>query len=540
VLSDEPGSWRLFDQDNQLIALEDQNMLSVSSLTPGGYNLVFTLDLFQTCTETINFTVIDDSPIFENLPPNITVSCEEVDAIEKVLSYTNGLAGPCAISGSVDASISGNFDVCGGSLQYLWEYTDDDCNLSHPQLITITSVNQISFSELPDDITANCDNIPEIKSLEVTNEIDGNCQINDEVEPDIYNNYDECGGTILVEWIYNNCDGDLVLQEKQNIIVESTEPEFEIISDITLGCGEEFLTQIPLAYSNYSELCLIEGIVMSTDDANYPIRTYTWSHENLCSGNIITESISVTLLDQSDDKDYGVFEVCDSELANYNGPEGWQEANTVWGNGVFENVAEMDGCEFIQRVEILILESGDTCTLQNDEVGILNSNCDCVQNANCESQFFFIDSTLCEEDIWYINDLELSLNNNKIQETYIDSKGCDSIVTIFGNFVSYLCTDDCLDEDNFLYPSGFTPNGDGVNDLFVIIGLTECAQELREKELIVFNRWGVEIYFSDNYANDWDGTDKAGEPLPEGTYYYTAILDGPQSLIHSGYVVILR
>jgi len=60
-------------------------------------------------------------------------------------------------------------------------------------------------------------------------------------------------------------------------------------------------------------------------------------------------------------------------------------------------------------------------------------------------------------------------------------------------------------------PNIFTPNGDGINDFFEIVGL----ELFPENELYVFNRWGAEIYHKQNYQSDWNG-----QNLNEATYYY--------------------
>jgi len=65
--------------------------------------------------------------------------------------------------------------------------------------------------------------------------------------------------------------------------------------------------------------------------------------------------------------------------------------------------------------------------------------------------------------------------------------------------------------DNINVPNIITPNGDGKNDTFQIVGLSSFPNS----ELIIFNRWGAEVYRSANYLNDWDG-----KGLSEGTYYY--------------------
>lgn len=81
-------------------------------------------------------------------------------------------------------------------------------------------------------------------------------------------------------------------------------------------------------------------------------------------------------------------------------------------------------------------------------------------------------------------------------------------------------------------PNTFTPNGDGLNDLFEIEGL----EGFDRVELVVVNRWGNEVYRSDNYRNTWDGGN-----LTEGTYYYHIITHrGNERTPYSGWVLIKR
>lgn len=62
----------------------------------------------------------------------------------------------------------------------------------------------------------------------------------------------------------------------------------------------------------------------------------------------------------------------------------------------------------------------------------------------------------------------------------------------------------------------FTPNGDGINDLWEIPG----KEEMGRCEVKVYNRWGKMVFSSPDYNNDWDGTSQ-GKPLPEGAYMFT-------------------
>jgi len=64
---------------------------------------------------------------------------------------------------------------------------------------------------------------------------------------------------------------------------------------------------------------------------------------------------------------------------------------------------------------------------------------------------------------------------------------------------------------------GFSPNGDGINDLFIIP--TPNAEKISIK---IYNRAGIMVFESDDYNNGslWDGKARNGIDLPEGTYYY--------------------
>jgi gliding motility-associated-like protein len=66
-----------------------------------------------------------------------------------------------------------------------------------------------------------------------------------------------------------------------------------------------------------------------------------------------------------------------------------------------------------------------------------------------------------------------------------------------------------------LVPNAFSPNGDGVNDTWIITGLSANPGATVD----VFNRYGQLVFHSENYNKAWDGTFN-GNPLPMGTYYY--------------------
>ncbi|MGK6350915.1 gliding motility-associated C-terminal domain-containing protein [Parapedobacter sp. DT-150] len=82
-------------------------------------------------------------------------------------------------------------------------------------------------------------------------------------------------------------------------------------------------------------------------------------------------------------------------------------------------------------------------------------------------------------------------------------------------------------------PNVFTPNGDGLNDYFVIPRLDLFT----ENRLLLFNRWGNELFKTTDYQNDWNGNG-----LAEGTYYYVLELKAPNGRWETfkGFVTLIR
>ncbi len=95
----------------------------------------------------------------------------------------------------------------------------------------------------------------------------------------------------------------------------------------------------------------------------------------------------------------------------------------------------------------------------------------------------------------------------------------------------------------FFIPDAFSPNGDGINDYFEIVGI-----ELYPRNSIeIFNRWGNMVYRTANYGISstpvfWDGKPNTGirvgnEDLPTGTYFYVLDLgNGEKRIVGSVYL----
>lgn len=83
-------------------------------------------------------------------------------------------------------------------------------------------------------------------------------------------------------------------------------------------------------------------------------------------------------------------------------------------------------------------------------------------------------------------------------------------------------------------PNTFSPNGDGRNDYWDIDALITYPESL----MLVFDRYGQQVFRSVGYANPWDGKCN-GQPVPVGTYYYVLDLKNNTPKI-SGWVMVVR
>jgi gliding motility-associated-like protein len=83
--------------------------------------------------------------------------------------------------------------------------------------------------------------------------------------------------------------------------------------------------------------------------------------------------------------------------------------------------------------------------------------------------------------------------------------------------------------------SGFSPNDDNVNDVFVISNI----ELYPDNEVTIFNRFGNQVFFKRGYANDWKGIWQ-DRPLPDGTYFYFVELKDAENTVLTGYLQLNR
>ena len=106
----------------------------------------------------------------------------------------------------------------------------------------------------------------------------------------------------------------------------------------------------------------------------------------------------------------------------------------------------------------------------------------------------------------------------------IDANGCTAGITI-----------ELTAPSDLEMPTGYSPNGDGANDVFHIRGLDAYPKNT----FTVYNRWGNVVFDRPNYRNDWAGENSNGEMLADGTYFVILTVAGGERVLQ-GYVDMRR
>lgn len=122
---------------------------------------------------------------------------------------------------------------------------------------------------------------------------------------------------------------------------------------------------------------------------------------------------------------------------------------------------------------------------------------------------------------WDFGDNVNESNNVPVENHSYEQIGTYTVIhTVSTEFNCISSTTKSFIVINLEIPNFFSPNGDNYNETFFIKGL----ELLSNCKLQIFNRWGKNIYESNNYSNDWNGSG-----CSDGVYYF--ILTYPDNII---------
>jgi gliding motility-associated-like protein len=185
------------------------------------------------------------------------------------------------------------------------------------------------------------------------------------------------------------------------------------------------------------------------------------------------------------------------------------------------------------------------CDLFQNTVSWINPNTYCSTDAISYSIYFAPTMEAEMAVIYTSNDMNsLSFVHEYLFEGVPSVAGCYAVTATdsAGNespIVTKTCVDNC---PIYSLPNVFTPNNDGLNDLFMPLPY----RYVKDIDFKVYNRWGVLMYETTNPDILWDGINSATKmPCSDGTYFYVCTvneirIDGIKPRVIKGFIQLLQ
>lgn len=281
---------------------------------------------------------------------------------------------------------------------------------------------------------------------------------------------------------------------------------------------------------------IASGLSLNPDDFNYS------NYSAIAVMNGCSSAVSTTIIELGEGISANILgnnyrNICFPKAVTLSSADG---SNNLWSTGATSNSIT------VTRPGIYILQRGNDCAVAKDTVELVDVGVSADFTLQYPEIGFFpvnaqVVSTSVNSDncAFYLNGLSIEPNSNDeislVQDTtYILQQICSNH---FGcrDTVSRIIE---IQSPSELYvPNAFTPNGDNTNDYFSAKGF-----QIASIQILIFNRWGEEVYVIKNMDDSWDGTTKLGILAPEGVYTYKlkAIDFRQKSIEFCGSLMLMR
>ena len=450
--------------------------------------------LFPVGVTTVTWTATDASGNSSTRTQTVTVTSTASPVIQPLAPITANAGANCTaivvlnapvVSNSCNATFTLTNNAPTGNIYPLgnttvtWTATDaSGVSSTITQLITVVDVTAPVFGPLPTLNVSpgnNCIAVYTIPNPVVTD----NCTSVVTLTNNAPTGGNYPSGTTIVRWTATDAAGNTTIAFQQVVVADTTPPVI-VSQNITVALdanGQAVITAAALNNGS-TDNCGIRSITASPLTFNcgsVGTNTVVLTVTDV-NGNVSTANVTVTIVNNFGDNDNdGIKDNCDSDDDN---------------DGILDID---DNCPFIPNVGQDDNDQdglGDVCDDDDDNDGIIDTLDNCP------------------------------LTYNPLQEDR-DNDGLGDVCDLIEINIS----------------QAITPNGDGINDTWMIYNI----QQYPNSVIRVFNKWGSEVFFAKNYKNDWNGYYKnQTEPLPEGSYYYQIDLEGDGKLENDGWIYITR
>jgi len=439
-----------------------QNNGTFTNLEEGSYTMVITDD--NGCSISYDTIVVEPNKLVATIPSQIII-CEGETA-------------------DILASVSGGTSP----YYYHWSHTSDNINIIHESPIIDTK-----YSVYITDVN-NC-----------TSEI-SSCQVL--VSPDVYltasSNHDSiCPGepvviTSIATEGNNNytyyIDGNIVQSEQ---IIYPYQPHNYVVKVID-GCGKTASVIVPIFvypvppnnfYPDIMEGC--QALTVSfVETSQLDGQTFVWDFGDNSPENFGTDQNPIHIYEEAGNYDVSL--------------------TVTSKDGCINTLQQNNLIHVYVNPEAKFEATPEVVSIINPTITFLNHSI----NADSYAWFFndgdssYVVSPVHSFSSTYIGDYEVLL----IART---NKGCTDTVK---NTVTV------REEFTFYAPTAFSPDGDGINDVFFVKG---SGIDLDNFKLYIYDRWGEVIFQSTDIYEGWDGRAKNHKKVQSGVYKWHVIyLDG--------------
>ncbi|WP_422079920.1 FG-GAP-like repeat-containing protein [Ulvibacterium sp.] len=364
-------------------------------------------------------------------------------------------------------------------------------------------------------------------------------------------------GTFIVTWTYDIGNGNTSTQRQTVIVEDAMAPVADraTLPDIIGGCGAT-VTEAPTATDN----CAGTVTATTNDPLSYPEQgtyTITWTYgdgngntstqvQNVVVENSITSatpdiailpevrgecSATVTTVPTATDNCGGTVTATTNDPLTYT-EQGTFIITWTYGTGNGNTSTQTQTVIVEDLVPPMAIAQDVTVELdENGQAAIAAEDVDNGSTDNCGIADLALDMSIfdCPE-----------LGDTVVELTVTDVSGNSSSATATVTFTapdnnSDGVADTCGSEVSIIPGPAVSPNGDNINDTWVIENITDFPDALVK----VFDRNGREVLSTDNYRNDWGGTEgTGGNLLPVGSYYYIVHLRQPTARNVTGWLYL--
>ena len=297
-------------------------------------------------------------------------------------------------------------------------------------------------------------------------------------------------------------------------------PDSTICTGNTVQIGSIAIAGVSYVWSPASTISSASGANPVASPTS-PLTTYTVTATNVLTGCSSQDAVTVTVLVPNAANAGADAEICKSDSSQI-GVGSIAGQTYMWspGAGLSDSTIANPNASPTATTTYTLTMSGNVCPSATDQVTVVvhakpvaNAGPDAsvptggsVQlNASGGVQYSWSPATGLDNASIYNPVASPDVNTFYIL-TVTDANGCKS-----NDLINVLIFD-----SPFWVPTAFTPDGNGISDVFYIRG--EGIQNL---EFAVFNRWGEQIFFTKDINIGWDGNRQTtGEQLPAGAYAY--------------------